>query len=302
MSGESKLPANGRLIAVGLTFAAAVGLLLNHFLAGSQNIVKLMILCIGPIGLFLGIGGILEPKILFAVGKYGKHLPAIYKVIGGMLGTLGVIVTILLLVFVYPLGSPEPRPTLLSPNEETTETKANTRKPVASGQQEEHVVPQEVTYLTYARPDKRWVPMNNDALQGISRERTEGGVAIHYVEGEHALLKVLWPDVLEIGDRFTVEIQGANSVELVDLEGADANARTSAPVSDTFVLVEIWREQDQITFTCDGKFQKAYYASGGLRGNDAKAALLATALRPAFTVKKGGQASFRNASIVKAGT
>jgi hypothetical protein len=45
--------------------------------------------------------------------------------------------------------------------------------------------------------------------------------------------------------------------------------------------------------------QKAFYASGKLRGDEAKAALLATALRPKFSVKRGGQASFRNAQIVK---
>lgn len=105
--------------------------------------------------------------------------------------------------------------------------------------------------------------------------------------------------MLEVGDRFIVELQGINSVEMVDLEGADANARTSLPASDTFVVVEIRREQDTIAFSCDGQSQKAYYASGKLRGDEAKAALLATALQPGFSVKKGAQASFRNAQIVK---
>jgi hypothetical protein len=81
--------------------------------------------------------------------------------------------------------------------------------------------------------------MDEDALQGVRRGDTDGVTTLHYVHGEHALLKVLWPDVLEIGDRFTVELQGINSVEMVDLEGADANARTSMPASDTFVAVEL---------------------------------------------------------------
>jgi hypothetical protein len=41
--------------------------------------------------------------------------------------------------------------------------------------------------------------MDEDALQGVRREDTDGVTTLHYVHGEHALLKVLWPDVLEIG-------------------------------------------------------------------------------------------------------
>ena len=104
MSEEPQLPSHGRLIATGLTVAAAVGLAINHFTAHSQTVVNLILLCIGPIGLFLGLGGICEPKILFAVGKYGKELPLFYKVIGGALGALGVVVTIVLMLFVYPVN------------------------------------------------------------------------------------------------------------------------------------------------------------------------------------------------------
>jgi len=92
------LPPNGRLISAGMAGAAAVGLLLNHFMIESQGIAKLMILCLGPIAFFIGIGGMVEPKIVWSVGKYGKHLPVIYKVIGAALGGLGVAATLLLLV------------------------------------------------------------------------------------------------------------------------------------------------------------------------------------------------------------
>ena len=100
------LPPNGRLISAGMAVAAAIGLLVNHFAVGSQNVVYLMILCLGPIALFLGIGGVVEPKILWSVGKYGKDIPVVYKIIGAALGALGVAVTILLLLFAYRLGSP----------------------------------------------------------------------------------------------------------------------------------------------------------------------------------------------------
>ena len=293
------LPPNGRLISAGMAGAAALGLLMNHYLIESQNVAKLMILCSGPIAFFLGIGGMVEPKIVWSVGKYGKHLPVIYKLIGGALGAMGVAVTIFLLLFVYRLGPPEPKNLPRLPKRGATEAKPNPEQPIASSKPERRVAPQEVMYLTYARPRKRWEKMDEAAVRGVRRDDSEGVTTLHYTEGEHALLKVLWPDVLAVGDRFTVELQGANSVEMVDLEGDDANAHTSLPESDKFVVVEIIREKDKIIFTCDRQSQRPYYASGKLRGDEARTAMLGTALRPAFSVKKEGQASFRNAQIVK---
>jgi hypothetical protein len=280
--------------------AAAFGLLLNHYMIESQNVGRLIILCLGPIAFFLGIGGIVEPKIVWSVGKYGKHLPVIYKLIGGALGAMGVAVTICLLLFVYRLGPPEPRSSMEASKKVATPAKrTSTPPPVTSSKPERRVAPQDVMYLTYARPRKRWEKMDEAAVQGVRRDDSAGVTTLHYAEGEHALLKVLWPDVLEVGDRFTVELQGANSVEMVDLEGADANARISLPESDKLVVVEIIREKDEILFTCDRQSHSPYYASGKLRGEEAKTALLGAALRPGFSVKKEGQASFRNAQIVK---
>ncbi len=294
------LPPHGRLISAGMAGAAALGLLLNHYMIDSQNVGKLIILCLGPIAFFLGIGGIVEPKILWSVGKYGKHLPVIYKLIGGALGAMGVAVTICLLLFVYRLGPPGPKSSSRLPRKVATPAERPlTPPPVTASKPERRVAPQEVMYLTYARPRKRWEKMDEAAGQGVRRGDLAGVTTLHYTDGEHALLKVLWPDVLEVGDRFTVELQGANSVEMVDLEGADANARISLPDSDKPAVVEIIRGKDEILFTCDGQSQRPYYASGKLRGDEARTALLGSPLRPGFSVKKGGQASFRNAQIVK---
>ena len=157
-------------------------------------------------------------------------------------------------------------------------------------------MPKDVVFLTYVRPKKRWEEFE---AKGVRRETIDRTTTLHYAEGEHALLKVLWPNVLEVGDRFSVEVRGALSLELVDLAGADANARTSPPTAGGFVKVEFVREQNQITITCDGQPQKPYYASDKLRGDEAKAALLATSLRAGFAIKKGQSASFRNAKIIK---
>lgn len=293
------MPPRGRLISAGMAGAAAIGLLIHHFTAESQNVARLLILGLGPMALFLGLGGMVEPRIVWSVGRHGKHLPGIYKVIGGSLGALGVAVTILLLLFVYPVGPPargglprQPKPLAMVAN-------PTSRPPVPSPQAERRVTPKEVVYLTYARPKQRWEKMNEEALRGVNRVNADGVMKLRYAEGEHALLKVIWPDVLEVGDRFTVELQGVNSLEMIDLEGPDANARISLPTSDKLVLVEIIRDKDGIAFTCDGKSQEAFHASGKLRGEEARTRLLATDLRPGFSVKKGGEASFRNAQILK---
>ncbi|MHC4875611.1 MAG: hypothetical protein ACYTGL_03870 [Planctomycetota bacterium] len=303
-------PPNGRLISAGLTAAAAFGLLVNHFLIDSQHVGRLMILCLGPIAFFLGIGGIVEPKIVWSVGKYGKQLPAIYKVIGGMLGTVGLAVTGLLLLFVYQLGPSEPKPSPRRPGPAATAARLRTRtdstrqpvnaansEPAPTENPERRIVARDVQYLTYDRPGKRWVPMDETALKGVKREDREGVTTLHYTDGTHALLKVVWPDVLEIGDRFTVELQGVNSIEVVDLDGPDAHARIGGPAGEAFTVVEVHRQQDGLTFVCDGQPQMPYYASAKLRGDDARAALVSSQLKPAFTVKKGAHASFRNAGL-----
>lgn len=302
MSNESSqaLPPNGRLISAGMAGAAAIGLLIHHFSAESHNVARLLILGLGPLALFLGLGGMVEPRIVWSVGKYGKHLPAIYKVMGGSLAALGVAVTMLLIWFVYPVG-PAARGSVPSqqPKPRATAAKPMSRPPIPSPRAERRVSPKEVVCLTYARPKQRWEAMNEEALRGVLRDNVAGVVTLQYAEGEHALLKVVWPEVLEVGDRFTVELRGANSVEMVDLEGPDANARISLPAGDRFILLAITREQERITFTCDGQSRTAYHASGNLRGEEARTRLLTTALRPGFSVKKGEKASFRNAQIIK---
>jgi hypothetical protein len=151
--------------------AATVGLLFNHFMIESQGVAKLMILCLGPIALFLGIGGMVEPKIVWSVGKHGKHLPVIYKLIGGALGGLGVASTLLLLLFVYRLGPPAPKSPPRLPRQATaaatSNSKANSNPPTTASKPERRVVPQEVMHLTYDRPNKRWVQMDEKDLQGV---------------------------------------------------------------------------------------------------------------------------------------
>lgn len=98
-----EIPPYARLVAAGMMAAAAVGLLVNHFLNDSLSVARMMVLALAPACLFLGIGGIVEPKVVWAVGKYGEHLPFHFKIIGGLLAGAGVVVTLVLVFFVYPL-------------------------------------------------------------------------------------------------------------------------------------------------------------------------------------------------------
>lgn len=65
---ELDIPPYGRLIAAGLVLASAAGLVLNHFLADAQTVARLMILGYAPLGLFVGLGGIVEPRIVWSIG------------------------------------------------------------------------------------------------------------------------------------------------------------------------------------------------------------------------------------------
>jgi hypothetical protein len=98
-----EIPPYARFVAIGMAAAAAVGLLINHFMPESQSAARLMLLCLGPMALLLGIGGSVEPKVIWSLGKFGQHLPLKYKIIGGSLAGVGVVLTLILVFVVYPV-------------------------------------------------------------------------------------------------------------------------------------------------------------------------------------------------------
>lgn len=98
----NEIPPYARQVAIGMAAASALGLVANHFMIGSLGTASLMILCLAPIALLLGIGGAVEPKILWAMGKYGEHLPMQYKVVGALLGVAGLLLALALIFLVYP--------------------------------------------------------------------------------------------------------------------------------------------------------------------------------------------------------
>ena len=96
-------PENGRTISALLCGAGLVALIVNHFIAKSGQVIYLFPVFLGPMGVFLGAGGIVDPNIVWSIGKYGKHLPVKYKLAGLGLALLGVCVSAFLAFRVYRL-------------------------------------------------------------------------------------------------------------------------------------------------------------------------------------------------------
>jgi hypothetical protein len=170
---------------------------------------------------------------------------------------------------------------------------------LTKGKEEEErkaIALKKISLLTYNRAKKRWQEFDGG---GVVSSVSAGATTLHYVEGDHWLLKVLWPNVLEAGSRFSVEVKGVFSVGVIDLEGHDANAHFSFPKTDGFVKVEIERAKDSVAFTCDGQRKTTKYMSGKLRGDAARAAMISRDLRVTISTKKGEKASFRNAKLMK---
>lgn len=50
------------------------------------SVAGLFLIVLGPFAVFLGVAGLVDPNIVRAAGKYGKHLPLRYKRIALLIG------------------------------------------------------------------------------------------------------------------------------------------------------------------------------------------------------------------------
>lgn len=84
-----------RQFRVGSLFVIAVTILGTLLVISFEKIdIKgLIILAFGPFAVFYGFAALVDPNIVRAVGKYGKHLSMRYKIIGGVIGVAALAVS-----------------------------------------------------------------------------------------------------------------------------------------------------------------------------------------------------------------
>ena len=149
-------------------------------------------------------------------------------------------------------------------------------------------------FLTYDRSQQKWIPFSSPSID----QSTQNGVTeIRYTAGKHWILKLQWTRELKPGEHFSLAVQGAHSVELINPRGSDANAHFAMPESDKTLDVLIERSRDHITFRCDGEVHPTKYMSGSLRGATAQVDLVNKPLYPVISLKKKGRIRFRDATF-----
>lgn len=79
----------GSLVGIAMTILGTL-LVLSFEKFGIKG---LIILALGPFVVFYGLAALVDPNIVRAVGKYGKHQSTRYKIIGGVIGLVALAVS-----------------------------------------------------------------------------------------------------------------------------------------------------------------------------------------------------------------
>ena len=95
-----------RMVALLVAVFAGGLLALNHYEAMNDGKVYMMIVFLMPLFFLLGIGGLIDPRIIWSIGPKGQHFPMRIKVIGGLLAIAGMLVSAYLALGVYRLQEP----------------------------------------------------------------------------------------------------------------------------------------------------------------------------------------------------
>ena len=92
---DSERGPTDRQFRVGSLFVIAVTILGTLLVISFERfgIKGLVILALGPFVVFYGLAALVDPNIVRAVGKYGKHLSTRYKIIGGVIGVAALAVS-----------------------------------------------------------------------------------------------------------------------------------------------------------------------------------------------------------------
>jgi len=93
-----------RGVSCGLAAAGLVMLVGNFMLDRTMGQIYILPLILAPLGLILGIAGVISPNVVRAAGKYGGHLSWHYKAIAAALLVLSLVASGLLVLGFYAAG------------------------------------------------------------------------------------------------------------------------------------------------------------------------------------------------------
>jgi len=107
MNGETNVRGvgvpRGRIVPA-ICAAIGAGLLaINHFSAARDGAIWIFILFLAPMFTLLGLGGLVDPRILWSIGPRGKLLPKGVRLLGAGLAVAGIAVSAALILLVYRL-------------------------------------------------------------------------------------------------------------------------------------------------------------------------------------------------------
>jgi len=93
-----------RRIAIVLLVSGSVLLAVNHWNVVGEHKAYVWAILLGPAATFLGAAGWIDPRVLLAAGKYGRHLPIHLKLIAFTVLLAGFACSAFLAFVVYQMG------------------------------------------------------------------------------------------------------------------------------------------------------------------------------------------------------
>jgi hypothetical protein len=98
----------GRLAPLIIAVLSGGILAANHVFFLHQGKTILVIVLLAPMFLLLGVGGLVDPRLLWSIGPAGRELPLGIKLIGVGIAVAGLLVSAFLMFAVYNFPNVEP--------------------------------------------------------------------------------------------------------------------------------------------------------------------------------------------------
>jgi hypothetical protein len=73
----------------------------NHWVFVSDQEYYVALVALGPLTAMIGLGGLVEPRLIMAIGVHGKALPFRLRLAGHLLVFAGLATSVALVFFVY---------------------------------------------------------------------------------------------------------------------------------------------------------------------------------------------------------